>query len=196
MNDNELLATVRERFSDVHMNIPADTILARGRSLRRYRRIPALAAGSAAVVLGLALGIPALTSGTAPADAKLAAWTVTKEPSGIVLVTVGQLSDPAGLQRTLRADGIPVRVGFYPEADLTPPLPASCQKVSMADQADAQLQSKIMVPIAASQLHSTSFGIRPAAIPQGVGLYLTVYTSPHGWGWSTALVNVSPGCTG
>jgi hypothetical protein len=178
------------------MSTPADAIMARGQSLRRSRRIPALAAGFAAVVLGLALGIPAVTSGTNPVSATLAAWTVTREPSGVVLVTVGQLSDPAGLQHTLRADGIPVSVGFYPKADLNPPLPSSCQGVSISDEADTQLQSKIMVPIAVSQVRSASFGIRPAAIPQGIGLYLTVYSSPDGWGWGTALVHVSPGCTG
>lgn len=41
-----------------------------------------------------------------------AAWTVAKQADGNIHVTIRQLRDPAGLQRTLRADGVPAIVTF------------------------------------------------------------------------------------
>ena len=43
-------------------------------------------------------------------SARLAAWTVTRQADGDITVTVNELRDPAGLQRTLRADGVPASV--------------------------------------------------------------------------------------
>ena len=64
MDDNELMTAVRERFDPVRMHTPAETITARGRSLR-HRRRSALAGGALAVTLGAGLAVPALTAGTA-----------------------------------------------------------------------------------------------------------------------------------
>lgn len=47
-----------------------------------------------------------------PATARLAAWTVTKLASGNISITIRELKDPAGLQSTLRADGVPASVTF------------------------------------------------------------------------------------
>ena len=44
--------------------------------------------------------------------AQLAAWTVTNQADGGIRVTIRELRDPAGLQRTLRADGVPASVTF------------------------------------------------------------------------------------
>ena len=88
--------------------------------------------------------------GTGTSGTRLDAWTVTKNPNGIVDVTIRQLSDAAGLQAALRADGVPVRVAFQPGIPSdTPPLPAGCTMVAMSDEADASLQGKIlgMVPM-------------------------------------------------
>lgn len=51
---------------------------------------------------------------------RLAAWTVTKQADGDISVTLRQLRDPAGLQATLEADGVPASVTFQQ-------LNASCQ---------------------------------------------------------------------
>ncbi|HEV2376601.1 MAG TPA: hypothetical protein VGS19_31050 [Streptosporangiaceae bacterium] len=40
----------------------------------------------------------------------LAVWTVTTEPSGTVAVSIRDLRNPAGLQRALRAHGVPATV--------------------------------------------------------------------------------------
>ena len=52
-----------------------------------------------------------LPSGHQPA-AQPAAWTVATQADGNIRVAIRELRDPAGLQRTLRADGVPVSVTF------------------------------------------------------------------------------------
>jgi hypothetical protein len=51
---------------------------------------------------------------TGPGGIRLDAWTVTKGSDGTVNVTIRQLLDAAGVQRALRADGVPARVESSP----------------------------------------------------------------------------------
>jgi hypothetical protein len=44
MNDDELIATLREGIAGVRMDVPAETIVRRGRTIRTRRRIPGLTA--------------------------------------------------------------------------------------------------------------------------------------------------------
>ncbi len=60
----------------------------------------------AAVVLAVTALVPA---GRQP-TVQLAAWTVVREADGNVTVSIRELKDPAGLQSTLRADGVPASV--------------------------------------------------------------------------------------
>ena len=72
-------------------------------------------AAALAVVAAAATAVTMLLPGhqpSRPVTARLAAWTVVKQADGTVYVTVRELRDPAGLQRTLRADGIPASVTF------------------------------------------------------------------------------------
>jgi hypothetical protein len=123
MNDNELSTMVRESVADVHSATPVAEIVSRGRAVRARRRTPALA-GAGAVVAGTALAVTTLAPSGHPgvegsrhpgnplANARLAAWTVAKQANGDIDVTINQLRNPVGLQRTLRADGVPVRVSY------------------------------------------------------------------------------------
>ena len=123
MNDNELSTMVRESVTDVHSATPIAQIISRGRAVRARRRIPALA-GAGAVLAGSALAVTTLVPSSHPgvegsrrpgnplAHARLAAWTVTKQANGDIGVTINQLQNPVGLQSTLRADGVPIRVSY------------------------------------------------------------------------------------
>ena len=51
-------------------------------------------------------------SGGSTGTAQLTAWTVTRQADGNITITIRQLKDPAGLQATLRADGVPASVTF------------------------------------------------------------------------------------
>jgi hypothetical protein len=221
MNDQDVITTVRGPFADVRMTVPLDDVVSRGRKLRGRRRVRGIT-GAAALIGGAAATVALLASGGHPSGnpgaARLAGWTVTRAADGSVSVVVNQLKDPAGLQATLRADGIPVRVTFSDANAVTPPLPPGCRAPAMSDQANAKLQAKILgfpspsgagstggisagvVPAASSRSPAEPplVQIKPSAIPHGIGLYLGVSYVPK---MSTAyagidLVVAAPGCTG
>jgi hypothetical protein len=160
MNDTELITTVRESVADVHAATPVAQIVSRGRAVRARRRIPRVA-GALVVVAGTALAVtallpsshPGLVSSGHPAGVRLAAWTVTRQSNGDIDVTINQLKDPAGLQATLRADGLPVSVTFA-----GPMLSASCQPY----QANTLR--------AVTQIRGDDLVIDPSALPSGVGV--------------------------
>jgi hypothetical protein len=112
MND-ELVMVRREQRGTVPMTTPVEQIISRGRAVRVRRRVPGVAAAlgaAAAVTVAVSVALPASgPAATHPASgpgARLAAWTVTRQSDGSIQVSFfGQLRDPAGLQRTLRADG-------------------------------------------------------------------------------------------
>jgi hypothetical protein len=125
MSATDVLSTVRDSLCGMPVAGPPDVeaIMARGRAHRRRRLIPCVT-GTAAVAAGAALAATALTpashlaspqpshpAGRQPA-AQLAAWTVAKLADGNISVTIRELADPAGLQSTLRADGVPASVTF------------------------------------------------------------------------------------
>jgi hypothetical protein len=218
MNDDDLTTTLREPFADVHMTIPIEAVVHRGGKLRSRRRIWGLS-GAVALIGGAAAAVALLAPGAHVATARLAAWTVTKNAEGITIV-INELKDPAGLQASLRADGVPARVTFDPLNWLTQPLPKGCQAPEMSDRANAGLQRKILTPpaVLAYENRMRAEGVRetvippslyspaeemavlyvdPAAIPPGIGLSLGVSWKPNGsYGIGVDLVVTSPQCTG
>ncbi|MDX6337115.1 MAG: hypothetical protein QOG05_4455 [Streptosporangiaceae bacterium] len=201
--DDELLTAVRESFAGARLSTPLDATIRRGRTLRARRRTGGLAA---AIVLAAGLtvaglvssgaGQPAPPAGPTP-PATLAAWTVTKGAGHTLTILVRQLRDPAGLQRTLRADGVPAAVAFQGGTlSLTPPLPRACHAARMPDQANAELQGRIIGPGISPDPRVIALVIHAAEIPRGIGLNLTVRSGGSGYGWSLGLVQASPACTG
>ena len=167
MNDTELSTAVRDSVADIHAATPVEAIISRGRGVRARRRIP-VAAGALIVAVGAAVAVttlgpaghPGLASpGTAGSShsnrVQLAAWTVAKRANGDIDVTINQLKDPAGLQATLRADGLPVSVSFS-----GPIVGGSCQPYTASR---GTLRT-------VAQFHSNSFAIDPSALPSGTGV--------------------------
>jgi hypothetical protein len=126
MSATDVLSTMRDSLCGMPVAGPPDVeaIMARGRAHRRRRRLIPGVTGTAAVAAGAALAVTALTpashlastqpghpAGRQPA-VQLAAWTVTKLADGDISVTIRELENPAGLQSTLRADGVPASVTF------------------------------------------------------------------------------------
>jgi hypothetical protein len=193
MNDDELNATMRERFTGVRLDVPVEEIMKRGRVVRARRRIP-VAAGGLAAVAGVAIGVAVLLPAGPPAShatkASLTAWTVQKEGNGNIRVTIRDLRDPSGLQARLRSDGVPANVSFGG-------LPTACQPVA----------------VTRSQLHSVYnrrqhgrqivFVIHPSALPSGAGVFIfdQVSAPPLSAGHvhgplAFGLVQTSEACTG
>jgi hypothetical protein len=184
MNDDDVITTVREPFADVRMTIPVEAVTARGQSIRRHRLQGATAA-AAAVAAALALVIFAVLPGARPAPVRLAAWTVTTEPNGIVAVTIRDLRDPAGLQRALQAHGVPAIVRFHANGSLVP----SC--ITSVPSRLATIEDRVFVqPPAASHGQSLLY-IDPTALPR---TYKIAIDAVRGNGLSLGLLTQDGRC--
>jgi hypothetical protein len=170
------LATAKDSLAGVHMNTPPDAIARNGRARRRWHRLTGLT-GAMAVMAGTALAVTALApsghtasqSGhpaSHPRTAQLAAWTVAKQANGNVKVTIRQLSDPSGLQSTLRADGVPASVTALGQQDL------SCRLYPMTQ---ALFKSIYQAQNAAGS-GNTILVIHPSALPSGAGVQIGAVT--------------------
>jgi hypothetical protein len=118
---------------------------------------------------------------------KLAAWTVVKRSDGVVDVTIRELRDPAGLQSTLRADGVPASVifGNGPTTGSGP-----CQSYGQG-----QLLSQVVTPSMAlgqPQGDMIAMAIHPSALPQAAGIQIITDQTNVGF----HLVIASQECTG
>jgi hypothetical protein len=162
MNDAEVTKDVRECFNQVHLETSLETVVSRGRSLRHRRRFSGAAVTAAVVASAVGVAVAGILPGPGP-KATLDAWTATVKPAGLVAVTIRQLSDPAGLQRTLRADGVPTFVRFQGQEA------ASCLYYP-------QRSGAVLRKVLASQYDGPdiSFTIDPAAIPSGAALWIQV----------------------
>ena len=193
MNDDELLTMVREQRTKVPMTVPVEQIISRGRAVRARRQIPGLAAvlavAAAAVVAVTAL-LPGHQGrhqpGTNP-GIELAAWTVVKHTDGSVDVTIRQLRDPAGLQRKLRADGVPASVIF---GDTPNAQPNTCQSYGHPEL----LQRVITPSTAPGQPRGIAIvmTIHPSALPSNAGVQIITSQARVG----VHLVAASQACTG
>jgi hypothetical protein len=204
MNDDELMTTVRESFAGVHSATPVNQIAKRSRAVRVRRLIPG-AAAALAVAIAAALAVSLLTPASHQPTASLAAWTVAKQADGTVRVIVREFRDPAGLQRKLRADGVPASVIFNPK--LPPGAPFRdlfrvkhnpCQ----FSRRQGQLLKVVTGPSHRLREGSTISVIHPSALPGGDGLQFiatpsTGYVhSPGRFALGVILVQASPRCTG
>jgi hypothetical protein len=214
MNDDELITVLREQRGKVVMTTPVEQIISRGRFVRVRRRVPGVAAGvgavaAAAVAVGVAFPAshpavrpPAASESASPPGARLAAWTVTRQAGGSIKVTFRQATNPAGLQQTLRADGVPASVTFTGEQN------TACQAYHVsASQAFWPYGSR-PGPLDGSgfinhpeRAYTTpyAFVIDPSALPSGAGLQIWTSGTPgaaDNFQLHVTLVKTSPQCTG
>ena len=226
MNDDQIMTAVHDSFVGVRLDVPLEQTVRRGRVLRgrsrAYRAAAvagvAIAGVTAVAVTGLGRTIspspaspnrgiaisgtlrPTAIAGTAGTGGTLDAWTVTAGPGGAIEVTVRQLENAAGLQSALRAAGIPIQVAFQvSQPSDSPPLPADCKNVTMSDEANADLQGKILgMPMPPAGGEGIALTIYPRQIPKGIGIYLAIQSGSNSrdWGWGLDLVQATPACTG
>jgi hypothetical protein len=163
------LAEVRDSLGEAHPSIPASEIIARA-SRRRVRRrlIPGMA-GVLALAAGATVAVIALLPASHPAShqprVQLAAWTVVRQPGGIIHITISELRDPAGLQATLRADGVPASVSFgNGQQTACLPYPGGGFETS----GNPTLINSVFPPGSPSG----GVNIRPSALPSGTGVLL------------------------
>jgi len=183
VNDSELMTALKESFTGVQSPTPVERIVSRGRAVRARRRAPALAA-ALAVAAGTAAAVTALLPSGHQPGLQLAAWTVSRQADGTVTVTIRQLHDPAGLQRRLRADGIPASVTFFGQP------PRACQRFPV----DPAMVNKVYQSKRAGRF--PVMVIHPAALPAGAGVQINPQHQRHITAVAIGLVHTSPQCTG
>jgi hypothetical protein len=118
LSDADVLRAAADSLSMIPVPSAPDTaaIITTGRARRRRRMTGLSIAGTAAVTV-VALGLSGAFGSTSHqpghlGHAQLTAWTVSKLADGDISVTINQFKDPAGLQSTLRADGVRASVTF------------------------------------------------------------------------------------
>ena len=206
MTDDELATAVRDSVTSVHMTIPAEQIATRGRTIRTRRRVPLLT-GALACAAGAVLAVTTMLSPGhqpgRPITAQLAAWTVTTQPNGDIRVAVHEMRDQAGLQRTLRADGLPVNVTFtFPSLDPScePYYPASMDGYKELLQLDKVVEFYPGLDDSGDwhvDEQSDVLLIHPSALPDGAGLAIAYHPKTKGFiPLATDLVKTSQECTG
>jgi hypothetical protein len=187
MTDEELITTVREQRGKVTMTTPITQVISRGHAVRVRRRIRG-AAGALAIVAGAVLAVTTLSPAGPQPGAQLASWTVVKQPDGNIDVTIRQLRDPAGLQSTLRRDGLPAVVDFNGQ------LPPGCQFYPPISRA---LALRIVQPQRpGTRTGATVLIIHPSALPGGAGVQIVTTVSPGRIHANIDLVYASQQCTG
>ena len=204
MNDADVITAVKASYAGIHMDVPVDVIVGRGRRLRAHRRLPGLA-GVAGTIAILALAA-ALVFGSGRAAApggstgtgRLTAWTVVSQPGGGVRVALrgSQIRDLAGLQDRLRGDGIPARVARI--GYRRPPLNVPGCRVfgdwsPVPGGISRALWLKIFYGPHTGQQSKRAFWVYPSAIPRGLGVLVDIY---YDGTFGLYVVRASPQCTG
>lgn len=176
---------------------PLAAITSRGR-VHRQRRAGFAGAGvsSAAACIALVLGLtgvlgPARSTGSPTLG-------VTSSTNGTVSLRLGQLFDPAALQRALAQAGVPalVRIGAYcssspviPEPVTDAVLPGAAWTPSRDHFYFHGIYMSATFPVQPSQLAPSvdpvAVKIRPAALPSGTELFIGYFNLGH-----TVLVSV------
>ena len=189
--------------------LAAAEVIRRG-DRRRRRSIRRLSLGGlsatgviAAVIIGVIALLPASHPASHPAHAQLAAWTVVKQADGTVLVRIHEFRDPAGLQRRLRADGVPASVVFFP-GTLRPGEPLTdlvhfkgnpCQEYSGGE-------SQAPKVVTGGSPFTVGMFLHPSAVPAGAGVQFVATSNvgyqqgPQHIGLVEWLVQAAAQCTG
>jgi hypothetical protein len=217
MNDDDLTITLRSQRDRVTMTTPLDDIISRGRSIRARRRIPQAAgtlgvAGAVAVVASVALpaghpagghpsgGRPTASRPVGLPDVRLAAWTVTRQDDGSIQVTFREATDAAGLQRTLRADGVPASVTFTGRQN------PACQPLNIPSAPFSGKGAYRLPgvfgfggPQNAYEHPQIALVLHPSELPAGAGVQIWTSGTPGAaddFQLHVGLVKASPQCTG
>lgn len=222
MDDNDVISAVRDSFAGIRMTVPVEQISQRRGRLLARRRLMSLAgaAGLAAVLALVAVGPVsrmASPAGGRSHAVRLTGWSVVRQDDGGVMITLRRLRDPAALQRTLRADGIPVKIvddgsNIYdstkvPGCTVLPKLMAP--PPGPVPRWPLLVRKIFFGPHYGHSSNPYTFWIYRAAIPRGVGVAILVSEGSQSLSNSTLrgadhfgvngfafdLVKANPGCT-
>jgi hypothetical protein len=149
VNDDNELSEVRESLNaegadlaGVHLDRPAEAVIARGQALRLRRRVLRGLSGVTAVTAAAAIALTLGFSGTGMTQIHVndTDWSVNTSPDGTVVLQLRKAGDSLRLQSVLIRAGIPARVRWN-ENCLAPEPP----------------RLSVVVPVTARQGHGLSY---------------------------------------
>jgi hypothetical protein len=196
-NDSTLTQELRDSLSELAVpgRPPLAAITSRGRG-RQRRRLAGLAGLGTCAAAGIAL-VLGLTGvfGAAPARTgtiQTAAFTLTSYTDGTVALRLGQLFDPAALQRAFAHDGIRAMVTAGTYCSSSPAvsnpviggaLPGSATPPHSAPHGVQSILLSANFPVKPSQLAPSvdpvTVVINPAVMPSGTELYVGFFDLGH-----------------
>jgi hypothetical protein len=155
------------------------------RRARQRWRLPVLAGGLTAAAAATAAAALVLTSGPGAVPGQrgtaghartvvTAAWTVREDADGTVTIDLRQYANPAGLQQTLRADGINAIVRPVPSVSRTigkGTLTYPACHYAATNTAPPAVQQAVVTFVAGQDLPA-GYIIHPDAMPRGSALFL------------------------
>jgi hypothetical protein len=195
---------LRQALAQRAAEVPGEAVdRLRSRNYRPRSRNRVLVAGAVVVTaaaVSAAVAVAALPPASHPAShqprVQLAAWTVTRQADGIIHVTITELRDPAGLQATLRADGVPASVSFGNGQQ------TACQSYpggGFNTTASPTLINSVF-PVNPGPPTPSGVNIQPSALPSGTGVLLASDQRQAAAGTEigieAAVVQASQQCTG
>lgn len=174
----DCLTAARDRVAGEQLARPAGAIISRSRC-RRLRQGLSTAVAAAVIVAVVASAQLPGSGGQGAIPVRLAAWTVIHQPGGQIAVTIRELRDLAGLQRQLRADGVPALVQFSSFGPRSAPRHHPCVYPGHFPPArrDPGLMGRIL-PQRKNASRQIAFTINPSAIPAHIGLWIRVKPPP------------------
>jgi hypothetical protein len=189
MNDDNELSEVRESLlaegaglAGVHMDRPAQAVMARGRALRLRRRLlrglSGVTAAGAAMALVLALPLGGTATGIRQVHVTETDWSVNTGQNGTVIVKLLRVSDPLRLESVLAEAGVPATV-HWGESCLAPGWGQAPPRIVTPRPAP------LPVPRSKGATWRYVFSIHPALMPAhtrfviGTRPYAKVQLRPH-----------------
>jgi hypothetical protein len=142
----------------------------------RNRRWLVLGAAAAAVAVGAVIAVPATLPGSG-GSIVTKAWAVTRSPDGsTITVTINRtLRDQAGLQRALRAEGVPAYVRSMSRCREWSPV-GGLKEIRVNDW------KALLFPAPGNNDKNFSeIVIHPAALPTGWAVFIAGTPTPSGW---------------
>ena len=202
--DGALTQELRDSLSDLAVpgRPPLAAITSRGRvhQQQRLAGLAGLGGATAAVVIALALGLTGVLS-AAPAGGtgmiQTADFTLTSYTNGTVALRLGQMFDPAALQRALERRGIRavVKIGTYCSSSPAAPSPIRVgvlpgsgpsgkrRRVGPGLGNGQGILETVNLPVKPSQLapmvDPITMVINPAAMPAGTELFIGFFDLGH-----------------
>jgi len=193
--DSTLMEELRDSLAELPVpgRPPLAEITGRGRVRRRRRRtgLAGLGGTGAVASIALALGLTGVFGGPPARGTQTvhtAAFTLTSYTNGTISLRLGQLFDPAALQRALAHAGVRALVtkGVYCSSSPPPPNPAIGAVLPGSDTPPNGVDSILITanfPVKPSQLAASvdpeTITIRPASLRPGTELFIGYFDLGH-----------------